>query len=331
MKKVYTSQDVARLAGVSQSTVSRVYTPGVRVSEMKKNKIIKAAEKLGYRPNAMARALITRKSGMIGIIMRSLENPFYPAVLKQFQTGLSTLGYHLIFINTMNEEIEESEIARLLEYNVEGVIITDAQLSSSTSDKFRRYKIPVVLFNRYIKSSNSSSVCCDNYHASKVIGSYLVASNHKYFGFISGPSNTSTTADRLRGFREVLALKKIRNLVIEPGEFTYESGYKSTKEMLTKHKNIECIFCGNDIMAIGAIDAIRDMQLSVPKDISVVGFDNIAMSGWSPYDLTTWEQPINQMVEAAVNVLLTEIKNKKSKPQKIVIKGQMVLRSSVRR
>jgi DNA-binding LacI/PurR family transcriptional regulator len=329
-KKNYTSQDVAEIAGVSQSTVSRVFAGSTNVSEKKRKKILAAAEKLDYKPNAHARSLITRRTMMIGIVMRNIRNPFYSAVLEIFHNRFSALGYHLIFINSENEEIQESEITRLLEYNVEGVIITDALLSSSATQKFKRYGIAVILFNRYTEQMESSAVFCDNYLAAKQIASYLVEMGHRSFAFISGPSDTSTTIDRLKGFKEVLEERKVTDFVIEPGNYTFESGFKAAQELMTRNKNIDCIFCGNDIIALGVMDAIRTIGLRIPEDVSVVGFDNIRMSEWPSYALTTWEQPLEEMVDSAVELLLAEIADKKSTAQIVMMKGHLVVRKTVK-
>ena len=330
MKKNYTSEDVAKLAGVSQSTVSRVFAGTINVSEKKKKKILDAATKLEYRPNAHARSLITRKSMMIGIIMRNIRNPFYSAVLEIFHNRLSALGYHLIFINSQNEEIQEKEISQLLEYNVEGVIITDALLSSSASEKLKRYGIVVILFNRYTKKGGTSAVFCDNYLAAKQIAAYLVEMGHKSFAFVSGPSDTSTTIDRLKGFKEVLAERNIKDLIIESGNYTYESGFQCAQELMIRNKNIDCIFCGNDIIALGVMDAIKVIGLKIPEDVSVVGFDNIRMSAWPSYSLTTWEQPIEEMIDSTVKLLFEEINEKNVQPQTIMMKGHIVIRKSVK-
>ncbi|MBE9665740.1 LacI family DNA-binding transcriptional regulator [Mucilaginibacter boryungensis] len=330
MKKNYTSQDVAEVAGVSQSTVSRVFAGNTNVSDKKRKKILEVAEQLDYKPNAQARSLITRKTMMVGIIMRNMRDPFYSAVLEIFHTRLSPLGYQLIFINSENEEIQESEIAKLLEYNVEGVIVTDALLSPAAAKKLKRYDIVSILFNRYTENLDSSAVYCDNYLAAKQIATYLVEQGHKSFAFISGPAHTSTTIDRLKGFKEVLNERNITDLIIESGTYTYESGFKAAQELVMRNKNIDCIFCGSDIIALGVMDAVRLVGLKIPEDISVVGFDNIRMLGWVPYPLTTWEQPLEDMVTSTVDLLIKEINDKNAKPQVIVMKGHLVIRNTVK-
>ncbi|MBZ4187487.1 LacI family DNA-binding transcriptional regulator [Niabella beijingensis] len=330
-KRNATSEDVAQLAGVSQATVSRVFAGGANVSEKKRKKILDAAAQLEYKPNAQARSLITRKTMMVGIIMRNIRDPFYSAVLEIFHTRLSPLGYQLIFNNSENEIIEEWEIAKLLEYNVEGIIVTDALLSEGATRKLKRSGIVSILFNRYAEGLNSSAVYCDNYLAAQQIATYLVEMGHRTFAFISGPRNTSTTVDRLKGFQEVLWERKIKDLTIIPGTYSYESGFESAQELLTRNKKIDCIFCGSDIIALGVMDAARLVGFRIPEDLSVVGFDNIRMLGWTPYPLTTWEQPLEEMVTSTVELLLKEIDDKNAVPRIIAMKGRLVIRNTVRK
>jgi len=328
--KNYTSLDVAQIAGVSQSTVSRVFAGNTNVSEKKRKKILAAAEQLDYKPNAQARSLITRRTMMIGVVMRNLRDPFYAAVLEIFHARLSPLGYQLIFIYSDNEVIEEQEIAKLLEYNVEGIIVTDALLSRAAAIKLKRYRIVPILFNRYTDNLESSAVYCDNYWAAKQIATYLVELGHKSYAFISGPSYTSTTIDRLKGFKEVLDERNITDLTIESGSYTYESGFRLAQELVTRKRNVDCIFCGSDIIALGVMDAVRLIGFKIPDDISVVGFDNIRMLGWTPYPLTTWEQPLEDMVTNTVDLLLKEITDKNQTPQVIAMKGHLIIRNSVK-
>jgi DNA-binding LacI/PurR family transcriptional regulator len=330
LKRNYTSEDVAKLAGVSQSTVSRVFAGTTQVSEKKKKKILEAATKLQYRPNAHARSLTTRKSSMIGIIVRNIRNPFYSAVLEIFHRRLSALGYHLIFINSENEKIQDKEIGQLLDYRIQAVIITDALIASAAAEKLKQHGIAVFLFNRYTKHSNNTAVYCDNYLAARQIATYLIELGHKSFAFISGPPDTSTTVDRLKGFREILEKNKIKDFIVEPGHYTYESGYKLAQELMLRCKHIDCIFCGNDIIALGAMDAIRVMGYKIPEQVSVVGFDNIDMSDWPAYSLTTWEQPVEEMIEWVVRKISGDLDEKNNKGETIMMKGHLVIRNSVK-
>ncbi len=329
-KKQYTSEDIAVLAGVSQATVSRVLSGGANVSEKKRKKVLEVAAKFNYQPNAHARSLITKKTGIIGIVMRNIRDPFYSAVLEIFYNRLAPLGYHLIFINSENEIIQEHEIVKLVQYNVQGVIVSDAVLSPEAERQFERNDISVVLFNRYEKNSKCSAVFCDNYLAAKQIALYLLKMKHNSFAFIGGSLNTSITKDRLKGFEEVLKENGITKFIVQTGNYTYEGGFKATQELLTEHRDIDCIFCVNDITAIGAIDAISTIGLKIPDDVSVFGFDNIRPSGWAPYQLTTWEQPLEDMVTSTVNIVLENINNPSADRKILRMNGQMIVRKTVR-
>ncbi|MFC5713731.1 LacI family DNA-binding transcriptional regulator [Thalassorhabdus alkalitolerans] len=328
-KKV-TATDVARLAGVSQSSVSRAFSKSSSVSKTKKARILEAAEKLGYQPNAFARGLTTNKSRIIGIVMRNVGNPFYPEVLEKFYNKLSERGYQLLFINSENNEIKEDEISQLIEYSVEGVIITDALLASSAVQRFLRNGISVVLFNRYIYFSGCSAVYCDNYSAAKKIGSYLLEKGHQKPAFISGPTNTSTTIDREKGFKEALFEGGIVTFPSEDGKYSYEGGFDAAIRLLKDNPAVDSIFCANDVSAFGAMDAIKKMGYRVPEDISIIGFDNVKTSGWASYELTTWLQPVDEMVEHSIKLLLEEENKSSDQPIMKGLQGSLVERNSVR-
>ncbi|MDT8859915.1 LacI family DNA-binding transcriptional regulator [Alkalihalobacillus sp. MEB130] len=329
-KKKITSMDVAKLAGVSQSTVSRVFGSGANVSEKKRNQILEAAELLGYQPNAIARGLITNKTNMIGIVMRNIQNPFYPEVLEKFYTRLAEKGYHLIFMNSEHNFVQEDEISHLIEYHVDGVIITDALLSSSAVQRFLKNDIAIILFNRYIENPDYSAVFCDNFYAGQEIGNYLVKTGHKHFAFISGPLETSTTIDRKKGFEQALAKHGYFDIAVEIGNYSYESGFEAAKKLLQSNKIVDSIFCGNDITALGAIDAAKSLGYNIPEDLSVIGFDDINMASWPSYSLTTWKQPIEDMVNQTIDLLLHEMDEEEKSVSSHALPGELIIRGSVR-
>lgn len=327
-KKV-TAMDVARLAGVSQSSVSRAFSKNTSISSKKKQLILETAEKLGYQPNAIARGLITNQSRIIGIVMRDIENPFYPEILKLFHEMLANKGYQVMFIHSRNDEIQEDEVHHLIEYSVEGIIITDALLTSKAVEKFSRNGISVVLFNRYATHTKSNAVVCDNFVAGKEIGQYLLKKGHKHLAFISGHENTSTSIDRQLGFAESLKESGIDSFLIENGKYTYEGGFNAAKNLLAQKKRIDAIFVANDISAFGAMDYLKKQSISIPEEISVIGFDNVKMANWPSYSLTTWHQPINEMVEATIQFLFKLIDGSLDQSQIKTVEGHLVERNSV--
>lgn len=330
MQKNITASDVAKSLGMSQSTVSRVFTPGASVSEETRKKVLQAANELGYRPNALARSLITRKSNIIGIVMGDIRNPFYPEVLSKFSKELSKKGYHVLFVNAENEKLSSEEVNQFLEYNVDGAIVTDASLPSSVASYLKENQIPIVMFNRYNQDSLFHAVSCDNVDGGYQIGRYLIEKGHRKFAFISGTENTSTSKDREKGFRNAL-VESGYNLITDDGDYTYEGANAAALRLLGSNHPPDAIFCANDIMALGVIDAAKKLGVRIPEDVSIVGFDDISLAEWTAYSLTTWKQPVNEMIEETINLLLNDINQKESnsKPQNKSIQGKLVERSTV--
>lgn len=304
-KKIRSAVDVAKIANVSQSTVSRVFTPGSSVSEKARQKVLKVAEELNYRPNALARGLITKKTGIVGLAMKDIQNPFYHEVLGMFTEKLRKKGYTVLFVYTENEEIQQEEINHFLEYNVEGIIVTDALLSSKVVAKLYDNNIPVTLFNRYDKDVLCNSVCCDNTNAAMEIASYLYDKGCRDIVYITGKTNTSTNQDRQQGFTDFFSGKDV-NLTILEGNYTYERAFYLSEEIIHNREIPDAIFGANDITALGALDALKKNGISVPGQTMVIGFDDIKMSSWPSYALSTWAQPTEKMVDESIKILLAE-------------------------
>lgn len=323
--KIFSAWDVARMANVSQSTVSRVFTPGASVSEKTREKVLEAADQLNYRPNALARGLIKRKTNMVGLAMKDIQNPFYHEVLGMFSQKLREKGYNILFLYTENEEIQQEEINHFLEYNVEGIIVTDALLSSKLVSKIHDNNIPVILFNRYHKDIPCNSVSSDNISASKEIASYLYDKGLRDIVYITGRKNTSTNRDRQKGFTEFFDEKDIEIKILE-GNYSYEKSYSITKKMIESGHRPEAIFGANDITAIGALDALKEKNIAVPEETIVIGFDNIKMANWPSYNLTTWMQPIEEMVDNTIDLLINQ--ENKSNPKTIKVKGEFIHRGT---
>lgn len=327
MTKGINAKDVAKLAGVSQSSVSRVFFEGASVSEKTRKKVLAAAEELGYVPNEFARSLITNKTKLIGLVMKGVHNPFYPQVLKEFTAHFKELGYSILFVHTNHDEIKQEDIERLLHYNVAGVIITDATLSLKVIEKFKSNKIPVVLFNRKVERQNFFSVSTNSLMASRQIAEYLIKKGCQDMAYISGGRDTSTSMERERGFSEIL-LKHNVPFQVYHSDYSYDGGYKTAKEIVLNGDIPSAIFVANDIMALGVLDALREQEISVPSDTKIIGFDNIDMAAWPTYNLTTWEQPISEMVIETVNYIISEIEEYTDRIGNIEINGELIERKT---
>ncbi|MFP7168649.1 LacI family DNA-binding transcriptional regulator [Terribacillus halophilus] len=326
-RRIVSAIEVAKLANVSQSTVSRVFTPGASVSEKTRKKVMKAAEELKYQPNALARGLITKKTNMIGLAMKDIQNPFYHEVLGLFTRKLKEKGYSVLFVYTENEEIQQEEINHFLEYNVEAIIVTDALLSSNVVTRLTANNIPVILFNRHDKELMCHSVVCDNVNAAKRIGSYVYGQGVRDAVFITGKVNTSTSRDRQNGFIDFFRDKDTDITILE-GDYTYEKSFHLTRNMIQKGHIPEVIFGANDITALGALDALKECKVEIPKKTMVIGFDDIKMSSWPNYSLSTWAQPINEMVEKAID--LVTLKDRIQEPELIKLEGKFIHRATTK-
>ena len=328
--KRVSSVDVARAAKVSQSTVSRVYTPGVPVSEENRVKVLAAARKLGYSPDAIARSLIMRHTNIIGIVMADITNPFYPNVLDQFTNRLQTSGKQTLLFNASTGHDIDDTLPLVLQYRVDAIIITSATLSSAMADECARHGTPVILFNRYIPRSKASAVCCDNVAGGRMVADVLLNAGHKRIAYVAGTANTSTNMDREKGFSERLRECGVTDWLCEQGEYTHESGYLAARKLLTRADPPDAIFAANDIMAMGVLDAARELGVRVPDQLSVIGYDGIPAGEWHAYSLTTIRQPVEEMIDATIELLKARIENPDAKPIIQMIPGSLIKRNSAR-
>lgn len=331
IKKRVSSIDVARLAGVSQSAVSRTFTPNGSVSQKTKDKVLAAAERLGYHPNFIAKSLIQQSTKLIAIVMVRFENPFYSIVLGRFTRKLEKLGYCTLIWNITHAREIEQTLPMALQYQVEGIIITSATLSSKMGDSCVRSGTPVVLFNRYTSGGSIDAVYCDSVGGGRIVADALMGAGHKRVAIVLGEEESSTSRDRETGFTERLGEGRMHLWAKERGDFTYESGYSAARELLGKVKRPDAIFCVNDLMAMGVLDFARlKMGIRVPQELSVIGFDDIPMASWPGYSLTTIRQPVDQLVDTTIECLLDAMESPREDTVTRRIQGMLVQRKSSR-
>ena len=303
-----TSFDVAALAGVSQSVVSRAFNPGSSIAEETRKKVIAAARKLNYVPNSIASSLTTKRTNIVALILGNMANPFYVHVLHNFSQRLQEMGRQVLTFTVDPGAESDDAIMRVLQYQVDGVILTSAQLSTRMTSICHERGIPIVLFNRYIPGSDASGVRCDNAAGGRQIAEAFLAAGAKSFAMITGDPKGTTSQDRVRGFVERLLEEGIRRTDIEEieGNSSYE-GAASAALRLFKNRtrpNPDAPFGINDIMAMGAMDALRNrLGMRIPDDLMVGGFDDIPEARRLPYQLTTVRQPIDLMVEETLSIL----------------------------
>ena len=329
-KRHVTSYDVASLAGVSQSAVSRCFKPGASVSKQMRERVLRAVEELGYQPNAIARGLITRRSNMVGVIVSNLN--VYPEVLSELSARFTDHGVHVLLFTLNHESDVGRTLDQLWQYQVDGVVAA-AHLTPVQIELFRARRVPLVFYNRAYDYAPACSVCCDQVAGERILVERLVQSGeHQSFAIISGPGDSVVSMQRTRGALAQLQHAGIENILTLEGDYSYESGRHATQEIIaTRGSAPDAIICGNDMIALGCLDQLRyQHDLDVPGDVSVVGFDGMRAAGWASYDLTTIQQPVESMAEAAVSLLMSRLYNEDQPPEKRVFSGVLRAGSTVR-
>jgi DNA-binding LacI/PurR family transcriptional regulator len=331
MAKPKTSIDVARRAGVSQSTVSRVFSENSpNVSDEARQRVLNAARDLNYQPSAIARAMSSQQTNIVGIVMANITSPFYPYVLEKFLQRLQeTDRQALLFTASAGQNVDDL-LPLVLQHRVDALIVTSALLSSEMADQCVQAGTPVILFNRYIRNAPVSAVCADNVDGGRKIANLLLSTGHQRLAYIAESANTSTSIDREQGFTEVLRVRNYDGWQRMQGEYTYESGYAAALELLTNDQPPDAIFCANDIMALGAMDCARKLGISIPDAVSVVGFDDIPMAAWGAYNLTTVSQEVDTMIDRAIALMEAKIADPYSPAILEFVPGQLKIRGSVR-
>lgn len=327
-----TSVQVAKLAGVSQSAVSRVFTAGASVSKKTADKVKKAAEELGYRPNILARSLITGKSRMIGLVVAYLENYFYPEALEKLSNALQAEGYHvLVFMAQQTSGRIDSVLDEILDYQVDGIVMASVAISSELAARCQAAGVPVVLFNRNQDDERLSAVTSDNVAGGRKLAGFLSMGGHRRIGYIAGWEGASTQRDREAGFRNGLAEAGLELFARDVGDFHYDKAQEVARRMFESAERPDAVFVANDHMAFAVMDVLRsELGLSVPDDVSVVGFDDVPPAAWPAYNLTTVRQRANQMVAETVRTLLANIEHRDAEPRRVAIEGPLIVRGSAR-
>lgn len=312
-----TSLDVAKRAGVSRSAVSRVFTPGASVSERTATKVREAADALGYRPNVLARAMLTGKSKIIGLVVAYLDNHFYPTMLELLSDALEREGYHvLVFMASHTANDIEDVVSQILDYQVDGLVLASVALSSDLADRCRASGVPVVLFNRKLETQDELAIVSDNHMGGRLAAEHFVSMGRRRIGHIAGWEGASTQRDREAGLMEGLRAAGLGLFAREVGDFRLNRAQDATRRMFDTDARPDAVFVANDYMAFGAMDVLRsELGLSVPEDVAVIGFDDVPAAGWPAYGLTTIRQDAAAMVAATVSALMSEIRGERAEEQ----------------
>lgn len=327
-----TAQTVAEAAGVSISAVSRTFTRGASVSAGTRAKVELAAQQLGYRPNQLARSLMTGRTELIGLVSSTFHNPTFMQVFDLFTRRLQARGLRPLLANLAGEGDADSALAMMLQYQVDAVIIATSTPPEGFALACQHAGLPVVhVFGRKQARDPVPVITVDNVEGGRMVAEAMLARGIRRAAFIGGPADSVASQDRLKGFRD--AFSKSGGALLNAtfaGDYAYGCGRDSAETLLRHHPEVEGVFCGDDIIALGVLDVCRDRGLQVPRDISVVGFDNMDMAAWSPYRLTTVEQPIVAMVDAAIEQIAGHLDDASVRLNSRVFPCELVLRSTLK-
>ena len=324
-----TSHDVARLAGVSQPTVSRALRPDSQVSAVTRERVRKAAETLGYVPSELGRSLSTRSTRQIAMVA-DVDNPLYPQLVGPLHDAFAAQGYRMVLLAERDEELGEDE--RLLDGSIDGAVLTTSQRNAALPLQLTERHVPFVQLNRVSDLVEADSVTADNAAGGRLVADLLVSLGHREIGAIFGPKETSTAGERERGFRAGLRAAGVRLPAqrVVRGWFTYRVGFEGMRRMLDRGDLPTAVFCSNDIVAVGALNALTAAGLRVPDDVTVVGFDDLAIAAWPVFALTTVRVDFEAMARRAAELLLDRLAEPARRPAHQRFPVELVLRTTHR-
>lgn len=328
-----TVKDLAKDLGMSVSTVSRAFYPSAIVASETRRLVLERAALLGYKPNPFAQSLITKKTQIAGMVVSDLGNPFYPELITPLSSLMQQAGMNVMLAAAEDADHIDEAVDLLLTYRPDLMIVLSTNLDTHAQAKCEGAGAPCIFFNRLSADGSGFGVSCDNYAGGRIAADYLIDQGHRHLLYISAFPGASTNVERGQGFCERAEDRGLaRPQIIEAGEFSYQAGYKAglaTGELSTQPDGV---FCANDIVAIGFIEGVQEgLGLSVPEDLSVIGYDNIAMAGWPSHRLTTVAQPLDEMMRHTVQ-LATKLAADQDLPYQIlrVAPGPLVVRDTVR-
>ena len=326
-----TLKDVAMKAGVSRSAVSRTFTTGASVSAKTRAKVEAAAQDLGYAPNALASSLTTGRTKLIGLIANNFHNPLILEVFDLFTRGLQDRGLRPLLVNLSGATDPAASLRMLRQYSVDGVIVASSTLPSSFAQAFRTANLPVVhAFGRHAPAPAVHVVGIDNMACGEMAAQTLIHRGYARVGFLGGPESATSTQDRAAGFLRGLALRPdIPVSLSYATDYTFDAG-RAEMQRLLAGPPAQAYFCGDDLLAVGALSAIQEAGLSVPGDIGLVGLNDMEMSRWQNIGLTTIRQPVARIIDAAIDLVVATIEQPDLAPETRLFDCQVIERTSLR-
>jgi DNA-binding LacI/PurR family transcriptional regulator len=325
------AHDVARQAGVSQAAVSRAFTPGASIAKATQDKIFHAAQSLGYRPNLLARSLIKGESGIIGVVFGNPRSIFFMSAFHALSAYLSRAQKHILVFTAEGRATADAHVEDLLKYRVDALFLMGIGLSTKLAKHCHDKGIPVVFFNlRSREIKDFASVTVNNREGARQIAEHLLRQGYRRIAFLAGPANSSTSRERESAFTAYLASQGMPPPVREVGCYERGDALQATRNLLSRKSRPDAIFCWNDHMALAAIEAARyEFGLEVGRELGIAGFGDVEQATWPSFDLTSYSQPVDIMIQEVVKILLAA--PRLGRPVHTIIDGALKPRRSTQR
>jgi DNA-binding LacI/PurR family transcriptional regulator len=329
-KKVASIRDVAKRANVSISTVSRVISKKIPVDDETQERVKKAIKELRYRPNLIAAGLRSKSGKSIGLLVPRISDPFFTALIDHVDRCVISRGYNLLLFNTHSDPaFEEQVLDNLLRRHVDGIIFSLVSDESRVMELLTAVDVPVVMLDRVREDAKLMNLVLDNRKAGEIAGEHLISLGHNSFACLTGPQKIRLCVDRLAGFSETLGrhgmrLEATRVLL---GDFSFESGLAAAEQVSQMRPSATAVWAQNDLMAAGLLKGFEKAGVKVPADISVMGMDDLLIPRMVSPTLTTIAQPIEEMAEKAVQMIL-DMKNKSDGGRELLLMPRLVVRES---
>lgn len=329
-----TLKDVANLAGVHPGTASRAINAETRplVNEETARRVLEAAEELGYRPNPIARGLKTSRSYTVGVLIPDLTNPLFPPIVRGIQDRLEEAAYTPLIANTDNDpDRERADFEAMRARQVDGLITATARRDHGLPADLEDVELPVVLVNRRLSDGARPSVVVDDRMGIRLAVEHLVSLGHRRIAHLAGPQELSTGYLRHQGFHEAMAefgLEPDPDLILIGSAFVESEGERLCNELLDRDLGATAIVAGNDLMALGCYDAFVARGIECPREISVVGFNNMPFAGWFSPPLTTVGLPHYELGARAAELLLAQLRDPDAEPVQVQLEPRLVVRGS---
>lgn len=326
-----TLKEVAERAGVSRSAVSRTFTHGASVSEKMRRKVEKAADELGYSPNALASSLTTGRTKLIGLVSNNFHNPIFLQVFDLFTRGLQDRGLRPLLVNLTDEIDPAASVRMLRQYSVDGVVVASSTLPPGFAKAFRDAGVPVVhSFGRFSSSPQVHVIGIDNVECGRMAARTLLERGYTNVAFLGGPESATSTQDRFKGFMQELQGKPGVTVTHSFADaYSFDAGRAEMLRLL-QSQPAEAYFCGDDVLSIGVLSAIKDSGLSVPDDIGIIGLNDMEMARWQNIDLTTIHQPIRQIIQSSIESMQAMLTDPDRQPESRIFACSIVERRTLR-